>query len=112
MGDSEQLIRELSERPVVEGVTMMDILDLPDSVRPMMKEMIRGSTFTHGEMCEHLAVGANTASQVIDLLVHKGYVQTVDAGELAGAADAEEGEPVYRVALSPIRGRPIGDEFG
>jgi hypothetical protein len=102
MDDIERMIGELRECPVVEGATMACILELPDALRPTLKEMVRGRSFTHGEICVELGVDTDTATQIMALLAEKGYVHAAGPGE---------SEPLYRVALAPIRGRPIGDEL-
>lgn len=102
MDDSERLIWELSECPSADGVTMAGILELPDLLRPTLKEMVRGHSFTRSEICARLELDDDAGRQVIALLVEKGYVQAADTGD---------GEPVYRIALAPIRGHPISDDL-
>lgn len=105
MDDSERVIQELSECPTVHGLTLADILELPDSVRGALQEMMRGHLLTHEELCAWLQLDDRAAQQVIDLLVEKGYVRSA-----AGIEDGRD-EPSYEVVLSPIRGRPIADDL-
>ncbi len=105
VGDTDQVIQELRTCRTVDGLTMADVLGLPDSVRALVNRLIREQPSNYMEMIDALQCDASEAQRLIDLLVEKGYVRQEPNGEQIDT------EPSYHVELSPVRGRTIDQDL-
>ena len=103
MNHSELILQEVSRCPAVDGATMADILALSDPLRLTLKEMVRHGPLSLVQVAEKLDVDMNIANRCVELLMEKGYLTEAYAGEAA--------ETLYRLALAPLRGRPIPDDL-
>jgi len=94
----EQLLSELANRPVVQGITMIDVLDMPVPLDGVLRRMIREGELSLGRLAQELALAEDQVRTLGALLVEKGIVT---AEQPAG------GEPVYRVRFAAARRRPL-----
>lgn len=79
------------------GLTMADILALPDSQRQLITWMQRQTDCTLNEVVAHINQDEGVVQTLLDELVEKGFVQEM----------MEEGSLHYRVRLAPKRGSKI-----
>src|SRR5262245_35630500 len=79
----EQLLNELATRPAVEGITMVDVLDLPAPLSAVLRHMIRAGARSLSELAADLALTTDEARALGALLVEKGMlvIKAADAGE-------------------------------
>jgi hypothetical protein len=59
----------------VEGVTMLNVYELPEGLAHILTEVMRGRALTVGEFGEVLSLTAVQAEELGDLLVRKGFLQ-------------------------------------
>jgi hypothetical protein len=90
----EQLLNELAGRPAAQGITMVDVLDLPAPLGAVLRYMIRVGALPLSELAARLALTADEARTLGALLVEKGML-TAEA--------ARDGEPAYRVRFAATR---------
>jgi hypothetical protein len=79
----------------VEGVTMLNVYELPEGLAHILTEVMRGRSLTVAEFGEVLSLTAVQAEQLGDLLVRKGFLQTRQ--QMDDGADGEAGTKFYRV---------------
>ena len=94
----EQLLSELANRPIAQGITMLDMLDMPAPLDGALLRMIREGALPLGRLAQELALAEEQARVLGALLVEKGIVT---AEQPAG------GEPVYRVRFAAARRRSL-----
>jgi hypothetical protein len=94
----EQLLSELANRPVVQGITMIDVLDMPAPLDGVLRAMLREGALSLSRLAQKLALVEDQARTLGALLVEKGIVT---AEQPAG------GELVYRVRFIVARRRPL-----
>jgi hypothetical protein len=90
----EQLLNELAARPAAQGITMVDVLDLPAPLGAALRHMIRAGALPLSELAAELALTADEARALGALLVEKGILI---------AEAAADGEPAYRVRFVVTR---------
>jgi hypothetical protein len=94
----EQLLSELGNRPAVQGITMIDVLDMPAPLDGVLRAMLREGTLSSSRLAQELALVEDQARILGALLVEKGIV-TVE--------QPSGGEPIYRVRFIAARRRPL-----
>src|SRR5262245_17426463 len=94
----EQLLSELASRPVVQGITMVDVLDMPAPLDGVLRRMIREGALSLGRLAQELALTEEQTRMLGALLVEKGIVT---------AEPPDGGDPVYRVRFATARRRPL-----
>ena len=94
----EQLLTELASRPIAQGITMVDVLDMPAPLDGILRRMIREGALPLSRLAQELALSEEQARALGALLVEKGIVT---AEQPAG------GEPVFRVRFAAARRRPL-----
>ena len=94
----EQLLSELANRPVAQGITMVDVLDMPAPLDGILRRMIREGALSLGHLARELALAEEQARVIGALLADKGIVTTEEPAE---------GELVYRVRFATARRRPL-----
>ncbi len=99
MSGAQLILQEIRRRPAVNGVTLLDILELSEPLRLTLKEMVRHGPLPLNQIAARLGVSEKVAGQCVKLLIDKGYLEETHTGE--------RGENLYRVALAPLRGKPI-----
>ncbi len=106
MNRSQLIIQEVSRCPAVDGATMADILAFSEPLRLTLKHVVRNGPLPVDQFAEHLDVDLDAAHIIVQRLLENGYLEKVYADETGKNA-----APMYRVALAPLRGRPIPDDL-
>ena len=70
-----RLQNELEQRDKASGLTMADVLDLPDSLRSLVNWIMRKEEVTLEEVTEYLSQDDKSAQTMITSLVEKGFVR-------------------------------------
>jgi hypothetical protein len=94
----EQLLSKLASRSVAQGITMIDVLDMPAPLDKALRRMIREGALSLGWLAQELALTEDQTRALGVLLVEKGIV-TVE--------QSADGEMVYRVRFAAARRRPL-----
>ncbi len=94
----EQLLNELASRPVVQGISMIDVLDLPEPLGAALRRMLRAGSLSLHDFAAALDLPTDEARAIGALLAEKGML-TVEA--------ADDREPSYAVRLAIIRRRQL-----
>ncbi len=98
MDDFETLLRALDQLSPVDGMTPINVLDLPDSLGRLVGELIRRGSMNLPELAVELDLSEKQARKIGTLLTRKGYVYK----------DYHQGEGlVYRAHLARMRKRNI-----
>ena len=92
-----RLQSELDAREESPGITMADILTMPDDLRTLVNWMIRRGQVTFAEVCAFLTQDETATRQVIKQLLEKHYAIEFEL----------HGETMYRVRLAPKRRREV-----
>jgi hypothetical protein len=99
MATYDQLRQELSDRPTAEGVTAIDIAELPEPLRTFLKKALRVGVVSLAEVATDLGLDRGEARRLAALAVEKGWLVITEAD--AG------GDSLYRVNLSRRKGRGV-----
>ena len=94
----EQLLSELASRPVVQGITMIDVLDMPAPLDSVLRRMLREGALSVGRLAQELGLTEDQARMLGALLVEKGIMT---------AEQPASGEPAYRVRFAAARQRRL-----
>jgi DNA-binding IclR family transcriptional regulator len=94
------LRKKIQHLPEVQGVSALDILELPDEIGALIRKMSNEKTMTLPEVAEHLGFPRKRTKSVMTLLVRKGYMTTQES-------DSPEGPMRYRVAYARMRKKNI-----
>jgi hypothetical protein len=94
----EQLLTQLANRPTAQGITMIDVLDMPAPLDSAIRRMIREGTLSLGRLAQELVLAEDQARILAALLVEKGVVT---------AEQSPGGEQLYRVRFVAARRRPL-----
>jgi hypothetical protein len=97
----EFLQRDLEQRASLPGITMADVLDLPEPLSAALKRMVRGRSVLLGEFAANLGLAVEQARAIGDLLVEKGY--------LIYAERKHDDEAIYRARFARVQGRHLPD---
>ena len=92
------LQRQLAGLASVKGITPVDILQLPDSLTPAVRKMMRHG-LTLAELADELDLPLDQARRVGDVLVEKGFLTSHQQGD--------GGDVIYRVYFTRMRGQNI-----
>jgi hypothetical protein len=88
---------ELNAREKSPGLTMADLLTLPDPLSGLLNWMLRASSVTLTEVITFLNQDEASVRAILADLLERGFIREI---ELRGATQ-------YRVRLAPKRGRDI-----
>jgi len=88
---------EVEAREKTPGITMSDVLDLPDALRDIINWMIRGKEVTFAQVVARLGNDERAARKMLDSLLEKGYIREIDM----------KGQIHYRVRLAPKQKRDV-----
>jgi predicted ArsR family transcriptional regulator len=104
MPDFDTVIAQLEQLKRVEGMTITDVLQLPDTVGNLLRKIIRKSAMTMPEIAEELGLAVDESQRVCETLVEKGFLTE-------NAADEARGDMIksYRVYMARMRQRNIPD---
>jgi hypothetical protein len=94
----EQLLSQLANRPATQGISMIDMLDMPAPLDAVLRHMLREGPLSLSRFAQELALDERQARALGTLLAEKGIV-TIE--ELAS------GEFVYRVRFAVARRREL-----
>ncbi len=83
MSDFANLSAAVDKLEPVEGVTMLNVYDLPDMLVHILTEVMRGRSLTVAELAELLLLTAVESEQLGDLLVNKGFLQSRQQASLS-----------------------------
>jgi len=97
MGLFDRLSHELQSREKAAGLTMMDVLTLPDDRRKLFNWMMRQEEVGLADVMDHMKLDEAAASKLIADLVECCFVRESKAGR----------ETRYRMRLAPKRGREV-----
>jgi hypothetical protein len=95
----EFLHHDLERRAEVQGITMADVLDLPEPLSTAIKRMVRGRSVLLSEFAADLGLGIAEAQALAAALVEKGY--------LLYAERKHSLEPIYRARFARVQGRNL-----
>jgi hypothetical protein len=88
---------ELEAREKTPGLSMADVLDLPDTLRQLVNWMMREDQVGLPQVMAHLGQDATAARATLATLVDKGFVREMQI----------HGETRYRVRIAPRRRRAV-----
>ncbi len=92
-GIFKRLQGELNAREKSPGLTMGDILDLPDSLRNLVNWMMRQEQVTLSQVAAYVQQTEESAKGMLSTLLDKGFVRELEV----------QGKVQYRVRLAPKR---------
>ena len=98
----ETLEAQLAGLDSVKGITPVDILLLPEALRPVMRKMLRRA-IKLPELAGDLLLPEAKAQQVADILVQKGFLLAQSEGDRA--------EVVYKVYFARMRAHDVPSEL-
>ena len=84
------------------GLTMVDLLNLPDSERQLVNWMRRHADCTLAGIAAHLCCDEVKALALLDNLLSKGYIYQVEAA----------GQPSYHVQITSLQRQRIPQKMG
>ena len=93
----DRLQQELDVRAKAAGLSMADLLELPESLRGLVNWMMRQQNVGLAQVAEFLEQDEAVAGATLATLIEKGFVREVKL----------HGELCYRVALAAKRGRTM-----
>lgn len=93
----DRLGQELHAREKAAGLTMMDVLTLPDDLRKLFNWMMRQEEVGLADVTAFLRQDEAVARKLLADLVERCFVREAQAA----------GETRYRVRLAPKRGREV-----
>jgi hypothetical protein len=94
----EQLLSQIANRPVAQGITMIDILNIPAPLGGVLRQMLREGALPLSRLAQELALDEPQARALGALLAEKGVV-TIE--------EPAEGGPAYRVRFASARRREL-----
>ncbi len=93
----DRLGQELNAREKASGLTMMDVLTLPDDLRKLFNWMMRQEEVGLADVAAHVEQDESAACRLLADLVERCFVRETRVGS----------ETRYRVRLAPKRGREV-----
>jgi hypothetical protein len=94
----ETLKQQLIELDRVNGITPVEVLELPEGLHVAVRKMLKRQ-MTLGELASELSLPVEETRQIGDLLVDKGFLQIEEP--------TEDGTIRYRVHFARMRSRNI-----
>jgi hypothetical protein len=96
-----RLEAELTAREINPGLTMADVLGLPDDVRRLITWLIRERTVDMEDLIRFMGSDEAVVRTLLDDLVEKGYVREFE----------RRGAHCVQVRLAPKRGSTMSDSL-
>jgi predicted ArsR family transcriptional regulator len=93
----DRLQEELVGREKAAGLSMADVLDLPDPLRGLVNWMLRQAEVGLDDVAAYLQHDEDAARATLATLADKGFVRVMEV----------RGQPRYRVRLAAKRGREL-----
>jgi predicted ArsR family transcriptional regulator len=78
----DRLQDEINSQESQEGISPVDLLDLPASISKIIKKIIRRNGMKLEEIAQELDQSVEQAKESLDELVAKGYVRQVEVKEV------------------------------
>lgn len=96
-----RLQQELAAREKVAGLTMADILSLPNDERQLINWMVRAGEVTLAEVVAQLGQDEATVQARLAALIEKGFMREIPS----------QGETHYQIRMAPRRKRNLPDNL-
>ena len=98
-----ELVQWLRDCPVIPGVNLSYIMELPDPLKTTLQKMLRGPSLTLGQFAKDVEFPLAETEVLTDIMVEKGYL----------IINGEEGadKTTFRVHLARTRGHSISIDF-
>jgi predicted transcriptional regulator len=93
----DRLGHELNSREKAAGLSMADVLSLPDELRKLFNWMMRQEEVSIDDVVTHLGNDESTVQRTLSSLVEKGFIRQMEV----------KGQFRYKVRLAPKRGREV-----
>lgn len=74
----DRLQDEIDSRETQEGISPADLLDMPDGLAAVVKQIVRRNGMKLSEVAELLDESPEAAQKMLDDLVAKGYVRQIE----------------------------------
>lgn len=104
----DRLENELGDRNDEGGISPLDLLDLPDQLRRIMRAMLRATKLSHKEIIAHMEawpekdrMSAEDLESSLDNLVKQGWLIVMGEDDYIG----------YRVNLRRKKGKKLSDSI-
>jgi hypothetical protein len=98
----DDIMGQLDGLAHVDGITAVDILNLPPDLQPLLRHMLRHPMFLD-EVASKLQLPPEQARSIADKLVDRGFLIGEERGEL--------GEPCYKIYFARTHTRHIPAEL-
>jgi hypothetical protein len=95
----EFLHHDLEQRAELQGISMADVLDLPEPLSTAIKRMVRGRSVLLSEFAADLGLSIDEARALGAILAEKGY--------LIYAERKHSDEEIYRARFARVQGRNL-----
>jgi len=92
-----KLYQAVENLPLRQGITHVDILDLPQELRSLFTTITRRGSITPADAAQVLNVTVEQVTRLAAGLAEKGYL----------LIEAKTGHPVYKIRRRPKRNRHI-----
>lgn len=99
-----RLEEHLSQRTPVEGITLADVMGLPDPLRSALNKMTHGGPMTLRSLSAELQLPAEETRRLGRLLIEKGFLRAIDPGETSDKV-------AYQIRFARKRGRSLPQEL-
>lgn len=96
----DRLQNELNAREKARGLSMADVLSLPDAERKLMNWLLDQQEVSFAELVAHTGESKQSLSSMIDALVAQGFLRKIDRG-------AGEENICYQVRFARKRGATL-----
>lgn len=93
----DQIRAESLKSLKISGLSMADVMTLPDTLRHFINWMMRQQAVSVATVSDYIGEGEEVAQQLIELLVAQGFLQKLDV----------EGVPRYRLRLASKQKREL-----
>ncbi|RPI26429.1 MAG: hypothetical protein EHM70_19040 [Chloroflexota bacterium] len=99
MDTFESILQTLDGVSQVEGITPINILELPESLCKALKKLLRIGSMSLNDLANETSLSEDQARIIGERLVQKGYLVVQDAQ--GGSA------PIYRTYFARMRGQNL-----
>lgn len=102
----EMLVAAVEKLDPVQGVTLLNVYDLPEALVHILTEVMRGRSLSVVEFAEVLGFTAVEGEQLGDLLADKGFLQARTQVDLAAGGQVK----IYRVQFERPKRRNMSSK--
>lgn len=89
---------ELEKRPPSHGVTLPDLLDMPEPLVTVLSHLLRARVMNQDELSHELGVNMTETAELGRIMEEKGYV---------AVAERDDGTLEYHALPARVRGRSV-----